>query len=144
MPTELEPITHVRITTDTLRFRARLEWSVAPKTCAAFARLLPYRTRLVHVRWSGEALWAPLGEFDLGVAAENATSYPAPGQILWHPPGVSEAELLVAYGPCRFASRVGQLAGNHFMTIVGGGEALGELGTHALWHGAQDVLFEGE
>ena len=26
----------------------------APLTVAAFAKLLPYRHRLIHVRWSGE------------------------------------------------------------------------------------------
>lgn len=49
----------------------------------------------MHARWSGEALWIPLGALDLHVPHENATSYPAPGEILWHPADASETELLV-------------------------------------------------
>jgi hypothetical protein len=37
---------------------------------------------------------------------------------------------------------MGQLAGNHFLTVVKGKERLRELGTKVLWEGAQDVLFE--
>jgi hypothetical protein len=41
-----------------------------------------------------------------------------------------------------FASIVGQLAGNHFLTVVEGREHLRELGRTVLWEGAQDVVFE--
>lgn len=37
---------------------------------------------------------------------------------------------------------MGQLAGNHFLTVVGGRDALQELGRLVLWQGAQDILFE--
>jgi len=47
--------------------------------------MLPCRERLIHVRWSGEASWIPLGDLDLGLGCENTTSYPAPGQLLLHP-----------------------------------------------------------
>jgi hypothetical protein len=70
--------------------------------------MLPYRERLIHVRWSGEACWIPLGDLDFGLGYENATSYPAPGQLLLYPGGVSETEILLAYGSVRFASKVGQ------------------------------------
>ena len=33
----------------------------APQTVAAFLKLLPYTQRLIHVRWSGEGCWVPLG-----------------------------------------------------------------------------------
>jgi len=104
--------------------------------------MLPYRERLIHVRWSGEACWIPLGDLDLGLGYENATSYPAPGQLLLYPGGVSETEILLAYGSVRFASKVGQLAGNHFLTVVAGTEQLRELGHLTLWHGAQPIAFE--
>jgi len=42
----------------------------------------------------------------------------------------------------RFASKVGQLAGNHFLTIVEGAEQLPELGRLTLWQGAQPIAFE--
>jgi hypothetical protein len=131
----------LRITAGPYSFTARFEDADAPRTCARFRTLLPYRQRIIHVRWSGEACWIPLGDFDLGLAAENATSYPAPGQILLYPGGISETEILLAYGAVRFASKVGQLAGNHFLTVVEGNANLTSLGKLVLWSGAQDIAF---
>ena len=129
------------VVADRFRFRARLEEALAPKTCAAFRTLLPYTQRLIHARWSGEACWIPLGDFDLGVREENATSRPAPGCILWYPGGISETELLFPYGVSRFASKEGELAGNHFLTVTDGREHLAELGRVVLYEGAQDIVF---
>ncbi|MDQ3407207.1 MAG: DUF3830 family protein, partial [Chloroflexota bacterium] len=41
-----------------------------------------------------------------------------------------------------FSSKVGQLAGNHFATIVEGREQLPEMGRRVLWEGAQDITIE--
>ena len=114
----------------------------APRTVAAFEKLLPYRQKIIHVRWSGEACWIPLGDFDLKTGFENHTSHPSVGDILFYPGGFSETEILIAYGSCCFSSKLGQLAGNHFLTIVEGQEQLQALGKKVLWEGAQDVLFE--
>lgn len=57
----------------------------APKTVDAFMKLLPYQQKLIHVRWSGEGMWVPLGDFDLGVSFENHTSHPSVGDILFYP-----------------------------------------------------------
>jgi len=103
--------------------------------------LLPYRERIIHVRWSGEACWIPLGELDLGLGYENHTTYPAPGQILLYPGGLSETEILLAYGSVQFASKVGTLAGNHFLTVIEGNENLAKLGKMTLWSGAQEIVF---
>ena len=132
----------IRITAGPFTFIARFERDAAPNTCARFESLLPYRERIIHVRWSGEACWIPLGAFDFGVGYENATSYPAPGQILLHPGGVSETEILLGYGAVRFASKAGQLAGNHFLTITEGLDRLRPLGEMTLWQGAQEIAFE--
>ncbi len=133
----------VRITVgNELQFIARFEEERAPKTCAAFRTLLPYRQRIIQARWSGEAAWIPLGEFRLDITFENHTSHPSPGEILLYPGGYSETEILFPYGRTMFASQLGQLAGNHFLTIVEGHERLAELGRRVLWEGAQDVLFE--
>jgi hypothetical protein len=131
----------VNIKAGPFSFVARWEVEAAPQTCARFDSLLPYRERIIHVRWSGEACWIPLGALDLGLPYENPTSYPAPGEILLHPGGLSETEILIAYGGVRFASKVGQLAGNHFLTITEGREHLRALGEHVLWHGAQEIVF---
>ena len=114
----------------------------APLTVAAFVKLLPYRQKMIHVRWSGEACWIPLGDFQLGVGFENHTSHPAPGDVLFYPGGYSETELLIAYGGCSFSSRMGPLAGNHFMTLLDSRDRLSALGRRVLWEGAVDVLFE--
>src|SRR5919202_3546160 len=121
------------------RFEARLEEDVAPQTVAAFRRLLPLESKLTHARWSGEACWIPFGALDMGIGPENATAYPAPGELLLYPGGVSETEILFPYGPTQFASKAGVLAGNHFATIVDGGEQLRELGPLVLWQGAQEI-----
>lgn len=81
----------------------------------------------------------PLGNLDVGVGAENATARPAPGQVLLHPLGISETEILIPYGETVFASKAGPLRGNHVMTIVEGVELLPELGRRVLWEGAQPI-----
>ena len=124
-----------------IKFVAKFEEKSAPKTVAAFRKLLPYKQKLVHCRWSGEGCWIPLGEFKLEVGFENHTSHPAPGEILWYPGGYSETELIFAYGDVMFSSKVGQLAGNHFLTIVEGVEQLPAMGRKVLYEGAQDIVF---
>ena len=104
--------------------------------------MLPLETRIIQARWSGEAAWIPFGELALELGYENATSYPAPGQLLLYPGGLSETEILFPYGATVFASKMGQLAGNHFATIEDGAEQLLALGKLVLWEGAQDITFE--
>src|ERR687889_2310691 len=122
-------------------FQARFEEQLAPRTVAAFRKAMPFESQAVHVRWSGEGVWIPLGDLDFGVSYENHTSFPAPGEIILYPGGISETEILLAYGGVRFASKVGQLAGNHFLTITSGTEKLYELGRTVLYKGAQPVRF---
>ena len=134
-------MTKLRITAGPYEFEAQAE-EQAPTTLARFVSLLPYRQQIIHVRWSGEGCWIPLGEFDFGLGYENPTSHPAPGEIILYPGGISETEILLAYGAVSFSSKVGQLAGNHFLTITKGRENLTALGKLTLWKGAQDILFE--
>lgn len=134
-------MSHLRITIADTEFFARFEESAAPATCAAFRGMLPYQNRIIHVRWSGEACWIPMGDYELGVGFENATSYPSPGQILLYPGGVSETEILLSYGPTHFASKAGVLAGNHFLTIGENLDELARLGRKTLWEGAQSIEF---
>ena len=134
-------MSELRITAGPLEFGARFEREAAPRTCAYFEERLPFRNRIIHVRWSGESAWIPLGEEETGLPFEHHTSHPAPGEVLLYPGGYSETEILFPYGGCRFASIVGQLAGNHFLTVTEGRERLRELGRLVLWEGAQDVEF---
>ena len=135
-------MTKLKITAGPFTFGAQLEETAAPKTSAVFKRLLPYREKIIHVRWSGEACWIPLGDLDLGLSYENHTSYPAPGQMIVYPGGISETEILLAYGGCHFASKMGQLAGNHFITITSDLDKLAELGRATLWEGAKTIRIE--
>jgi hypothetical protein len=135
-------MTDIRIKAGPYEFEALLEEKLAPQTSAKFKSMLPFTSKIIHVRWSGEACWIPLGELDLGLTYENHTSFPAPGDIIVYPGGISETEILLAYGGVRFASKVGQLAGNHFLTITKGRVNLVDLGKMTLWKGAQDIVFE--
>ncbi|HEY5796324.1 MAG TPA: DUF3830 family protein [Bosea sp. (in: a-proteobacteria)] len=130
------------VTAGPFTFGAKLEREAAPQTCAAFLRHMPFTSKIVHVRWSGEGVWMPLGDLDFGVGYENNTAYPAPGHIILYPGGVSETEILLAYGGVQFASKAGVLSGNHFLTLTSGLENLYALGRKTLWEGAQDIKFE--
>jgi hypothetical protein len=125
-----------------LRFKAHLEEEASPRTVAAVRKLLPLQGHLLQARWSGQSAWVPLGELDAGVAPENPTSYPAPGELLLYPGGISETEILFPYGRTCFASVAGQVAGNHFATLEEGVEQLPELGRRVIWDGAQPIRFE--
>ena len=141
-PDQETPMSDLTITAGPFAFEARWEREDAPKTCEAFEALLPFRQKIIHVRWSGESAWIPLGDMSTGLAFENHTSHPAPGEILLYPGGYSETEILFPYGGTLFASKMGQLAGNHFLTITKGGEQLRELGRTVLWEGALDIVFD--
>ena len=125
-----------------LAFEARLEDKDAPKTVAVVRKMLPLRTKVIHCRWSGESTWIPMGEQRLGLEFENHTSHPAPGMLLLYPGGISETEMLFPYGSTMFASKMGQLAGNHFITLTSGLENLTAFGKAVLWKGAQKIRFE--
>lgn len=136
----------LKIVAGPFTLRARLEEERAPKTVAAIRSMLPFRSKLVHCRWSGESTWVPMGETKVGgpagLALENHTSHPAPGEMLIYPGGISETEILFPYGSTLFSSKVGQLAGNHFATVMEGNDKLAEVGRLTLWEGAQDFTIE--
>jgi hypothetical protein len=157
----------LRIIVGPFTFKAQMEDEFAPATCAAFRSLLPFRAKLIHARWSGEACWIPLenpqngsgtrapnqrqdenakwiipGTSDSALAFENHTSHPGPGQVLFYPGGYSVPEILFPYGSASFASKMGGLAGNHFLTVTEGSEQFRALGRNVLWGGAHDILFE--
>ena len=143
-------MTDLSIRVGNLNFSARWEPD-APRTRAALRALLPMRSTLIHCRWSGEGCWIPMGDDKLPVGFENHTSHPAPGEIIVYTGDLSEGEILIAYGGVTFSSKLGQLAGNHFATIVGVAgdtsrdriaEALREMGRRVLWEGAQDIAIE--
>ncbi len=134
----------MKIEIDGHSFEAILENTLSPKTCEAFSKAMPFNGKVVHVRWSGEGIWIPLGDMDFDVTYEDATSYPSPGQILLYPKGKSETEILIAYGCVQFASKAGTLAGNHFATIISDLDKLREVGISSLWEGSKTIVFTGD
>lgn len=131
----------MNIEIDGYKFDAVFEETNSPKTCEVFRKVIPFAAQVVHVRWSGEGMWIPLGEMDFAVKLEDATSYPTPGQVLLYPKGKSETEILIAYGCVHFASKAGTLAGNHFATITSDLEKLKEIGVSTLWEGSKSIIF---
>jgi hypothetical protein len=133
----------IKIAVGGFELAARLEEKLSPRTVAFFRTMLPYDSKLIQARWSGQSAWIPMGDFDVGdLGPEDPTSYPAPGELLLYTGGVSEVEILFPYGDTCFASKAGQLAGNHFATVVEGVEHLAAIGEKVLWEGAQDIRFE--
>ena len=134
----------LRISVGDLNFSARWE-AEGPRTREALRAWLPIDSQLIHCRWSGESTWIPFGDKRPEVGYENATSHPAPGDILIYVGEISECEILFPYGACSFSSKVGQLAGNHFATLIpdeGWRDRLREVGRRVLWQGAQDITIE--
>jgi hypothetical protein len=86
-------------------------------------------------------MWIPFEVPSTPLPFENHTTYPHPGQVLIYAHGLSEPEILLPYGACVFNSKVGQLAGNHFMTLESGVEHLAALGREVLWGGSQNISF---
>jgi hypothetical protein len=133
----------IRITVAGFELSGRLEKERSPRTVSFFRTMLPFESKLIQARWSGQAAWVPMGDYDVGdLDLEDPTSYPGPGELLLYPGGVSEVEILFPYGDTRFASKAGQLAGSHFATVVDGLDHLPAIGELVLWQGAQPIRFE--
>jgi hypothetical protein len=133
----------LRISVAGFELAARWEEDRSPCTVAFVRTMLPYESKLIQARWSGQSAWIPMGDYDVGdLGPEDPTSYPAPGQLLLYPGGVSEVEILFPYGDTCFASKAGQLAGNVFASVVEGTEHLRTIGDIVLWEGVQTIRFE--
>ena len=123
------------------RFSATLRRDLAPHSCERLMAMLPYHGTVIHARWSGEALWSPLGKAwadGQPIPRENATREPKAGEVLLYAGDLSEPELLIPYGTARFACKAGSLEGNPVLTIDESLPALAEMGRHVLWKGAVD------
>ncbi|HEY3859252.1 MAG TPA: DUF3830 family protein [Gammaproteobacteria bacterium] len=127
------------------RFTARLRRDLALHSCDYLLGLLPYKGHVIHARWSGEALWAPLADaIPAGrtLPGESATADPAPGLVLLYAGERSVPELYMPYGVNRFACKVGPLEGNHVLSIEDGLQRLAEIGSEVLWKGAKEIRIE--
>ncbi|HEX7965378.1 MAG TPA: DUF3830 family protein [Gammaproteobacteria bacterium] len=136
---------HLTAAIGTERFTAKLQHGLAPRSCERLMASLPYVGKVIHARWSGEALWSPLGAaFPPGLLLppEHPRGEPAPGEILLYAGELSEPELLVVYGTSRFACKAGPLEGNPVLLIEEGLERLARLGREVLWGGAMELRIE--
>jgi hypothetical protein len=132
---------NVNITAGPFTFEGSFESVDAPRTCESFEGLLPFKSRVIHARWSREAVWIPFGDLDSGLPLENHTAHPSRGDLLFYPGGVSETEILFTYGSSSFAARTGTLAASQFLTLTSGREQLNDFGNFVLWEGAQQIEF---
>ena len=124
-----------------LHFSARWE-AAAPRTIEAIRRMLPIESKLIHCRWTGESTWIPFGDFRPGPRLREPHLAPGARPAGDLPGGISECEIFFPYGGCTTASKVGQLAANHFATVVaddGWDDRLREMGRRCLWEGAQAI-----
>lgn len=118
------------------------EWleAEAPASVAALRSFLPHESTLMHVRWSGHAVWVNIDEVALPeVPRENHTVYPSRGDVLLYPGYRNEQEILLACGPTCFKSPAGELAGNHVATLDADRETLRALEERTLEDGSQPV-----
>jgi hypothetical protein len=133
------------VTIGPMVFSAHIETSIAPESCRALMRLLPYSGRVTHARWSGEAMWSPLRNVWSSAPVlpdEESTDRPLPGQLLLYAGERSEPEILVPYGATRFGCVRGALAGNRILTIVDGLDELARVGLQSLETGAMPLRIE--
>jgi len=119
-------------------FSGTLELQAAPVAVAWLVKQFPLEGSVRHACWSGEAAWVPLNGTPQ-LAPENATAYPRPGQILLYAGMMSQAELLLPYGTCAFASKAGSLAGNPVVALDDPLEDLRALGRLLIEKGVQPL-----
>lgn len=112
----------------------------APESVAALRDLLPLKSDLLHVRWSGYATWVNIDDQELpDLPRENHTVYPSRGDILLYPGYRNDQEILISCGPTCFKSPAGELAGNHVATLDASREELVTLEVETLESGAKPI-----
>jgi hypothetical protein len=132
------PNSRVLLAAGPYEFVGTLELNAAPAAVAWLVNQFPLKGTVQHARWSGEAVWLPLSGTPQ-LAPENATAHPRPGQILLYAGIMSQAELLIAYGACAFASKAGSLAGSPVVALDGQLEDLRALGHLLIEKGVQPL-----
>ncbi|MDQ7092640.1 DUF3830 family protein [Desulfosporosinus sp. PR] len=139
-------MTKIKITSGKFTFIARLEEEKSPKTCEWFLNLLPYQETIIHVSWSGQASFIRLKDLGHSVPFENASSRPSKGEVMMYPGGVPHlqmgGEIFIPWGGCVLACPNGNIAGNHFLTIIDGNDQLADFGRTVHEEGGQIIRFE--
>jgi hypothetical protein len=128
----------VFLTAGPYEFSGTLEPQIAPVSVAWLINQFPFEGSLQQACWSGEAAWVPLSGAPQ-LFPECATTRPRPGQVLLYAGITSQAELLIPYGTCAFASKAGPLAGSPVITLDGSLEDLRALGRLLIAKGTQPL-----
>lgn len=130
----------LELTIDGDEYTAELLEDDAPESIDAMREFLPHDTDVMHVRWSGHAVWANIDEIDLPeIPRENHTVYPSRGDILFYPGYRNDQEILIACGSTCFKSPAGELAGNHVATLDATDEELEALEQSTLDTGKKET-----
>ena len=133
-------MTQLEFDVDGQVFVADLLEDEAPRSVEALREFLPLESELMHVRWSGHAVWVNIDEIALpDVPRENHTVYPSRGDVLFYPGYRNEQEILLACGPTCFKSPAGELAGNHVAMLDADRTELGKLEERTLRDGELSV-----
>jgi len=131
--------------TDHDEFTGELHTDAAPESVAALREITTLESQLLHVRWSGNAVWIEIDEIDLpDLPRENHTVYPSRGDVLLYPGYRNVQEILVSCGPTCFKSQAGELAGNHVATFDATPADLTALEDRTLYDGALDCVLNAE
>jgi hypothetical protein len=118
-------------------FSGELHTEAAPESVDALREITTLESELLHVRWSGNAVWIEIDEVDLpDLPRENHTVYPSRGDVLLYPGYRNVQEILISCGPTCFKSQAGELAGNHVATLNATPAELTALEDRTLYDGA--------
>ena len=129
---------------DGSKYTTELLEDEAPESIAALQEHLPLESEVMHVRWSGHAIWVEIDDLELpDLPRENHTVYPSRGDVLLYPGYRNEQEILIACGPTCFKSPAGELAGNHIGTISASRDDLRSLEEETLQTGAKHITIDG-
>lgn len=133
-------MTGLDINIDGTAYTAELLEEEAPASITALRDQLPLDAEVMHVRWSGHAIWISIDDLEMpNLPRENHTVYPSRGDVLLYPGYRNPKEILIACGLTCFKSPAGELAGNHIATISASREELLSLETETLKTGAKPV-----
>lgn len=125
------------LNTEDGEFTGELHTDAAPESVAALREIGTIESELLHVRWSGNAVWVEIDDVDLPeLPRENHTVYPSRGDVLLYPGYRNVREILIACGPTCFKSQAGELAGNHVATLNATSAELTALEDRTLYDGA--------
>src|ERR1700733_1222618 len=122
-----------------IRFGFYLE--IAPVTCYAFAKLLPFTRTFLHARVSGQEIWTD-NPPRLDIIQENASVFIEPGEVVFGPLRPARAKTANCMG-IYYGEGKGLDCCNIFAKVLDEDmDLLKTLGDSIWKHGAEAIIFE--